>query len=73
MALPSIIRADFTGWIKISADTFQAAKLQDYIDKFYPIYLRSVLGAEAVKDITDNAVSQKWLDILNGVYYFNIS
>jgi hypothetical protein len=35
MALPNILPSNFEGWIKISADTFQQDKLQQYIDLFY--------------------------------------
>lgn len=72
MALPTITPADFVGWIKISADTFQQVELQGYINRFYSRYLYKVLGADAVMEITDNdPIFQKWSDILNGVVYFN--
>ena len=74
MALPVISSSDFVGWLKISADTFQAAKLQRYIDRFYISYLRKILGYQASKEIIDNdPLFDKWVDVLNGVYYYNIS
>ncbi|MHC5059126.1 MAG: hypothetical protein ACYTKD_31110 [Planctomycetota bacterium] len=73
MALPIISPSNFEGWIKISADTFQQDKLQQYIDLFEETYFIFFLGAEATKEIIDTAsLPEKWADILGGVYYHNI-
>lgn len=71
MALPTIAPSDFTGFIKITADTYAQSKLQDYIDSFYPKYVKDILGAYALNFMQNNALTDKWTDLMNGQYYYN--
>ncbi len=69
MALPTITLADdFKGWVKIVANEFKESDLDEYITLYRVEYLRQILGAAAVIDITAQNL-QKWNDILDGVEY----
>ena len=60
MPLPTITPDDFKGWLKIVANRFKEEDLQDYIDRFLPQYLRSMVGDAAFYDI-ENETRQKWI------------
>lgn len=69
MALPIITLANnFKGWVKIVANEFKEEDLDEYITLYRVEYLRRILGAAAVIDITAQTL-QKWTDILDGVEY----
>jgi len=69
MALPIITLTDnFKGWAKIVANEFKETDLDEYITLYRVEYLRQILGAAAVIDITAQNL-QKWTDILDGVEY----
>lgn len=68
MALPNITSADFTGWVKITANSFKGETLTQYISLFRTEYLRNIVGARAFQAI-ESTVRQKWSDLINGTYY----
>ncbi len=68
MALPTISAASFTGWIKIVANQFKEADLDEYVTLFLAQYLRQIVGDAAFADI-EAQTRQKWTDLLAGVDY----
>lgn len=70
MGLPIITPSDFSGWIKITANSFKAEDLERYIETFREYYLRDIVGSEAYYDI-ENTNKQKWNDLINGVSYID--
>lgn len=66
MALPIITPDNFTGWVKIVANSFKQEDLQFYINLFLEQYLRLIVGDAAYSDI-ENQTRQKWDDLVNGV------
>ena len=73
MALPSIVPADFTGPIKITANTFQQEVFQGYIDWYYPLSIERMVGS-AFLEYAENTdpLPTRVSDLLNGVYYDNV-
>ena len=73
MALPEINSAQFVGEIKIVLNP-AGNDFQPYIDQNYESYVCDVIGAEATNEIkTTTTLPQKWNDLFNGVYYYNVS
>jgi hypothetical protein len=72
MALPDITVDDFKGVVKITANTFKQQDLTEYIDTFYPDYLRQIIGQEAYS-IIENQDRQKWTDLFEGVSFVNVT
>jgi len=73
MALPAIVTTDLTGWTKVSANSTMTTYLQAYIDEFYPKYVKRILGSDAFNTINTTTITQKWTDIFDGVFYYNIA
>lgn len=74
MALPTITTTDFTGVLDISADTYNAAHLQEYIDTYYPYYVRQIVGNATADTVINNAITAKYTALFTGnVYYYNIA
>lgn len=72
MALPVItLSTNFKGWAKIVANEFKEVDLDEYIDLYRTEYLRTILGAAAVIDITASS-AQKWADLLDGTEYVDV-
>jgi hypothetical protein len=72
MALPPILSSDFKGWVNLSQKIYDT-DLQIYIDEFYPEYVKQILGSFACNWLENNAITQKYTDIFDGVFYFDIS
>lgn len=73
MALPEINSTQFVGEIKIVLNP-AGNDFQPYIDDNYESYVCDVIGAEATNEIkTTTTLPQKWNDLFNGVYYYNVS
>lgn len=71
MALPIIDNTDFKGWLKISINGLnREERLNEYIDLFYPKYLRQIIGDAAYLDAEQNDYI-KYNDLLNGNSYIN--
>lgn len=72
MPLPTITTADFTGFLAISQDRFNDTELQNYIDIFLDEWLQKLVGDAVYIDIRDSAPNpQKYVDLLEGVAYYN--
>lgn len=67
MALPTIQASDFTGRLKISADTFVSVELTALIGQLYPKMAREILGDAAYVEIREAVtLPEKWADVMNG-------
>ena len=71
MALPTIQITDFRGKIRINPQVY--TQLPDYINQTYLPFVIDVLGAEAAEIIDTTTLTQKWVDLFDGVYYDNIA
>jgi len=70
--LPQFTPSDFTGYTAVSTDRFSDSVFQEYIDEYTPIYFRRLLGDDATNEIsTLDPLPQKWVDLLEGVTYFD--
>ena len=70
MALPITIKTDYKGKIRIS--TAKGTQLDEYITEYERKYLKMLLNVECYNDIKDtDPLSQKYLDLINGVQYTN--
>lgn len=74
MALPSItIASTFVGSIKLTGNEFKQTEFQEYIDSLYPDKVEELLGNAVLQYLENTAtLPQRWLDLLNGVSYYNI-
>lgn len=73
MALPTITYQDFTGLFNISQVTVLRDKLNGFIEEKYAPFIREIIGDPAYIEIKNETplTKQKWLDLFNGVDYFN--
>lgn len=72
MAFPNITLTDFTGVRRISQSIYQSAVDADIINDVYPKFVRKVLSDEAFEEIRDtNPLPQKYLDLFDGVSYYD--
>ena len=73
MALPSITASDFGGFFSISQAQVYQAELTSFISEFYAKFVREVIGDKAYSEVNSQVtLSQKWLDLFNGVGYVNV-
>lgn len=73
MALPSITASDFGGFFKISQAQLYQSELTSFISEFYAKFVREVIGDKAYSEVnSQGTLSQKWLDLFNGVGYVNV-
>lgn len=70
MSLPIITTDDFTGFLKISTDEFREDTFQEFIDEYYPMYLRELIGDDAFIE-AENFNYERNNDLLEGVDYVN--
>jgi len=74
MALPSIIYLDFqSGLFRISQAQVLRPDLDAFIAEKYAPFVREVIGDPAYIEIKNESplIKQKWLDLFDGVDYFN--
>ena len=74
MALPSITYLDFqSGLFRISQAQVLRPDLEAFIAEKYAPFVQSIIGQPAYIEIKNETplMKQKWLDLFNGVDYFN--
>jgi hypothetical protein len=72
MALPTITFEDFKGLFKISKAQLLAEQLEAFIDEKYLPFVASIIGVPASIQVkNETPLKQKWLDLFDGVDYFN--
>jgi len=70
MALPITVKADYKGRLRIS--TSKGSQLEEYITEYEHYYLKTLINVEVYNDVKAlNPLSQKYLDLINGVQYTN--
>jgi hypothetical protein len=71
MAFPFTTPNDYVGFVSISQNTYTESDIEKYIERIEPIIVRDLLNAHAYEDLKVSPLPQKYIDLMNGVSYFN--